>query len=238
MRAIISLFLIVCLSLETPVSALADTISSPDMMSSSVREPVRHGLCFKGGPLPKCRAFMVTEFSYLTRLNTKPQGSVHQSGKWYLTGDLGVMVNVNERWALGGILFFGGDDDSGRGGVGPRLRFWFRGEGGRVSPMRLDITAGPLLWISDNYLVPSKPGFMTDVSLNFADWFALTGKLEVIRYDIYRYDEFPRTSYNRDSKTDVAYYIGAKGASYGAFIGLAVLVLLFALSAESTGPSF
>lgn len=230
MRNFISILLVSCLILETPVLILADTTPSN---SANASTEAANRFCFRGRPLPECRYFMVTEFSYFRRLNTKPQGSAHESGKWYLTGDFGLMVNINESWSVGGILFFGGDDDSGRGGIGPRFRKWFAGEGGKPSATRLDITAGPLLWISDNYLGPHEPGFMANVSLNMHDWFAITGQLEIIRYDIFRYMHDPPFTVTHDSENDVAIYIGAKGASYGAFIGFGVFFLLYAISAAS-----
>jgi len=197
------------------------------------------GLKFRGQPLPYCKAYIIAEFSYLTRLNTKPKIGLHETGKWYLTGDLGLMINVNRKWSVGSVFAFGGDDDSGRFGFMPRVRRWLTNPEMGKSAIRLDLTAGPLLSITDNYLNPSTPGWMANVSLNFHDWFALTAQMEIIKY---KWATYVHTTgydwhYETGSDTDVAWYIGAKGVSYGGLIGLAVFVGIYAIS-EATSSSW
>jgi len=207
--------------------ALADPDTSDS--TTDIRDPKYKTTCFRGRPLSRCNTFWVLEFSYLQRLDTKPSGSEHQSGSWYMTGDIGHMININHSTALGATLFLGGDDDSGRFGIIPRYRHWFRTGNSGSRPVRLDISAGPLLSITDNHLQPKTPGLMGNVSLNVEDWFALTTQVEIIRFG-------PKLGFN-DVKpvTDVGFYFGFKACSYGAPIALVVLTALFAIS--SAGDS-
>lgn len=143
---------------------------------------------------------------------------------WYLTGDVGHMVNISSRSALGATLFIGGDDDGGRFGIIPRYRYWFRPGNSGSPALRLDISAGPLLSITNNFLQPKTPGFMENISLNFEDWFAITTQMEIIRYG-------PKSGfYNIAPVTDVGVYAGFKACSYGAPLALVVLIAAAAIS--------
>ena len=206
--------------------ALADPNSSDSTENS--RDPKYKTTCFRGRPLSRCKSFWILEFSYLQRLDTKPSGWVHQSGTWYLTGDIGHMVNISQSTALGATLFLGGDDDSGRMGIIPRFRYWFGPGNSGSRPVRLDISAGPLLSITDNYLEPKTPGFMGNISLNFEDWFALTTQVEIIRFG-------PKQHfYDIKPVTDVGFYAGFKTCSYAAPICFVVLTVLAAVSIGSS----
>jgi len=188
------------------------------------KDPKYKTTCFRGRPLSRCKTYWILEFSYLQRLDTKPSGSEHQSGSWYLTGDFGHMVNISPSAALGATLFIGGDDDSERIGIIPRYRYWFRPGNSGSRPLRLDISAGPLLSITDNYLQPKTPGFMGNISLNIEDWFAITTQVEIIRYG-------PKKGFNNIAPvTDVGVYAGFKACSYAAPLALVALVAAAAIS--------
>jgi hypothetical protein len=218
--------LIFSLSLILWSGALADA-DKPDS-SGSGKHPEYKTTCFRGRPLSRCKTFWVLEFSYLQRLDTKPSGWVTQSGTWYLTGDIGHMVNISRKSALGATLFIGGDDDSGRMGIIPRFRYWFGPGSSGSQPIRLDFSAGPLLSITDNYLEPKTPGFMGNISLNFEDWFALTTQVEIIRFG-------PKQHfYDIKPVTDVGFYAGFKTCSYAAPICFVVLTVLAAVSIGSS----
>lgn len=226
MRAIISFLVIACLILETPILILADT-HAEDMFSSTYDPSREDKFYFRGHPLPECKYFLVTEIGLLHRWNDKTRRTAFDAGKWYLTGDVGFMVNVNKSKAVGGVFFLGGDSDGSRAGFGPRFRIWLKDHSGRPSSTRLDVTLGPLVLLSDDYLYPSKPGFMANVSLNFHDWIAITSRLEVIGYSTARYTYAYSTN---KADTDIAFYTGVKGASYGALIGLGVFLAVSVLT--------
>jgi hypothetical protein len=217
----IHVLLVICLILETPALLLAES-DSEDSSAVSL-EPLPEYQCFKGGPLPECSRFWVTEFSYLSRLGKSGES------KWYLTGELGLMFNLNEGGALGGVLYLGGSDDFSRGGFGPRYRIWLRNAEGKLLAPRLDFTAVPLFWMSGSG--QSAPGLMASASINISDWIAFTFQAELIKFTT---GKFVGGNLVTQSEADLSLYLGVKGASYLGPIALVTffVVVLITMAAE------
>ena len=84
----------------------------------TVSVPSGGGFCFRGRPKPKCGTFMITEFAML-----RPLGPVLDVDPM-MELELGMMVNIGRRSAIGGTLLFGGDESWDRVVMGVRYRRW------------------------------------------------------------------------------------------------------------------
>jgi hypothetical protein len=93
-------------------------------------------VCFKGEPLPDCRAFMVTELGLAVDVKdpTRPDNG-------YVASDLGLMVNLNEDYAVGGSYYisYASRYSQWRTGVRLRVRRWL------TDHSSINISGGPLL---------------------------------------------------------------------------------------------
>ena len=155
--------------------------------------------CFRGRPLPTCRSFWITEAGYGYALTG--------SNRHYATWELGLMTNLDERWAVGGTFLAGiAFGDGARVGVGlkPRFRLWLD------SSTSVELSPGVLLAGSEGQF----PRFTGHVSVNFQDRLALTSQLEVL--------------------DNVAWYVGVKLGSKAGLIATGVeaaapLVLVIAI---------
>ena len=165
-------------------------------------------LCFRGRP--ECQNFLLTEFAVQGRIggNTNTEGVNDFIEKVYYTMDLGMMHNLNKRYALGGTLYMGVDARFGNGGfwamgLKPRLRYW-------LNP-NLGLDVAPGLLLTDSEESDKTPSFTGSVSLSYKDLIALTTSFEVIRRDIYTYN-FPNPPLvHRENLT--SWYLGAKAES-------------------------
>lgn len=186
-------------------------------------------LCFRGKP--ECQNFLLTEFAIQGRIGgstkTSPEGNF--SEKLNYSMDLGLMHNLNERFALGGSIYMSVDARFGNGGfwamgVKPRLRYWINRDVG------LDISPGLLL--TDSEESDKTPSFTGSVSLSYKDLIALTTSFEVIRRDIYTYN-FPQPPLAHRSNL-TSWYLGAKAESLPGIvtgvIGGAVLAISYIVS--------
>ncbi len=159
--------------------------------------PLHAQSCFRGQPPPACKSFWITELGYSYRLNAG--GHDH-----YVTFELGYMSNQSERYALGGSLLAGFDEEF-RIGLKPRLRRWLgRSTSIEVSPGILLAGGGARL-----------PGFTGHVGVNFADVAILTSQVEVL---------------DRGFGSNVAWYggikLGSKPGLITSAIGSGVLAIL------------
>ena len=163
-------------------------------------------MCLRARPLPKCKSFWITEAGVFYRLIHEPK----LEGNYYFTGELGHMINRNERSALGGTIFLGvNTEESYRLGLKPRYRRWIS------SKLSLDFSPGILLLGDDDSYKPDLPGFTGHIGLCYEDWLVLTTQLEIIHFKRFG--------------TDVAWYGGAKLGSYpglAVFIGLPIAALI------------
>ena len=132
-------------SLATPLHA-QQAVPAPD---------APRALCFQGRPLPRCRAFWLTEFGV---------SPFEPSVVW----ELGGMRNVGARSAVGGALHVGIFDRGTAYGVKPRFRRW-------LSPaVALDVSPGIIILAAAGNSV----GFTGHVGLSLRDWVALTLQAE------------------------------------------------------------
>ncbi len=75
------------------------------------------GFRIRGKPLPEC--------SYFTIIETGGYFKIAGTGtSEMMTGDVGLMFNINKNSAIGGTFGFFSDDDGLTFGVGPRYRKW------------------------------------------------------------------------------------------------------------------
>jgi hypothetical protein len=168
--------------------------------------------CFAGHPLPSCRSFWLTEAGLSVRLDPHPET---ESGS--ATLELGYMVNLNPRSALGAAVFLRGGEPVGGIGFRPRYRRWFN------SDVSLDVAPGIVLkTLSGGQFTLKAPTFSGQLGLNLGSGFALTGQVDVPRNAV---GAFPN-----GSSTDVAWYAGGRlGSGLGVagilgFLALGVLV--------------
>ena len=83
-------------------------------------------LCFRGRPLPACKAFALTEFSVSVWLSAEPPGENPPPA----ISEFGVMRNVGTRNAIGGSFFLDAGHKEVVGGLALRYRYWFNSNTG------------------------------------------------------------------------------------------------------------
>ncbi len=170
--------------------------------------------CFRGKPLPQCKTFWITEFGYSHRLDRQ------SNADFYFTWEPGLMRNVGRQTALGATLFLGADEDGHRFGLKPRYRRWLN------NSVSFDLGAGVLLGGENNFFNHRFPGLTSHVGLSFGDWLALTGHLEIFRFENRRFGI---------KETDFAWYVGAKLGSYPGLIGSAAAPIVYLLLSAALG---
>jgi hypothetical protein len=182
--------------------------------------------CYRGRPSPKCKTFWITEFGYSFRLDQQP-GRYPSDANFYFTWEYGLMGNLNQKSALGAAFMLGADDDGHRYGVKSRYRRWLD------KTVSVDLGAGVLFGGENNQFNPRFPGMTSHIGLNFGDWLALTTHVEIIRLEIAPFER-PQT---RTTKTDVAWYAGAKLGSYPGLIASIVgpVIALIIISQSDFG---
>ena len=136
------------------------------------------GPSLRAKPLPEGRSFFVTTFGYDFRV-TQPLvlrstyvgydsvtyvSSWQPSSRHMLSSELGIMHNLNPKYAVGFSQYLGWDiTNTLHGGLSVRGRRWLDQE------KSVDVSAGALLWGAHNYAF-AYPGFVGTASMNFNDW--------------------------------------------------------------------
>jgi len=182
-----------------------------------------HCLCFKGAPLPNCRAFFIIESGlYMQAHRFDDYSSVR---KPRLGFDLGLMRNFSSRYGLGITGYLATDEYGHRAGIKARYRRWLSDR------WTLDISPGLILSGDDrNFNDWSSPGYIGAVSLGCSDLVILTAYLEVDKYTSVSYligDE------SAGGKTVTSLYVGASAGSYAGVVGLAAVAALSVLIAAT-----
>jgi len=186
--------------------------------------PLRAQSCFRGRPLPECRSFWITEFGYAYRINSEKDKPTSM-----FSGDFGMMRNLNDRIALGGLFFLGIDTNPDfHIGLKARFRYWLN------SKNSLEISPGILLVHTRPFT--EEPGLTGNVAMNFSDCFAIHSQIEVVRFR----SRPSRSGFDLppEDETDLAIYAGAKlGSKPGLIIGvvggvITTLVILALLGAD------
>ena len=182
-------------------------------------------LCFRGHPKPDCDFFLITEIGYAFRMQEFSRPKLSSSNGCF-NWELGLMGNVNARYALGGAFYLAAGEEGSRLGIKPRLRRWL------APDVSLDLSPGIILSGNlenneDNiYADINGIGFVGSVDLNFSDLFSLTTQLEAVPYKGTHF----RVMGEEIKKTAVSLYGGAKlGSGLGlvgtsVILGLAILV--------------
>jgi len=117
-------------------------------------------LCLRPAP-SVCRSFPITELA----LNSAAYGTGFRAGE-HLQWDLGAMVNLSDRYAVGASLSFGRPND-GHWGAQVRGRRWFGEQGGAV-----ELGTG-FAYLGGVY-EPERIRATIDVTLVAGPWFGAT----------------------------------------------------------------
>jgi hypothetical protein len=177
--------------------------------------------CFAGHPLPRCRSFWLTEAGLSVRLDPHgwtPSGPETESGS--ATLELGYMVNLSPRSALGAAVFLRGGEPVGGIGFRPRYRRWFNNH------VSLDVAPGLVLkTLSGGQFTLKAPTFSGQVGLNLGSGLALTGQVDVARNAV--------GTFANGSSTDVAWYAGGRLGSGVGVVGILGFLALGALVAAT-----
>lgn len=134
--------------------------------------------CLTSRPSPQCATFFVTELGYSFRLTpplrsesfTAVGDSIISSyesrvgGRHLLRSELGVMYNLNPRYAVGFTHYLGWDVGHVLfGGVKLRARRWLSDRSS------IDVSGGVILWSSEGDQI-EQPSFIGGASMNFSPW--------------------------------------------------------------------
>lgn len=125
-------------------------------------------VCFRGQPRQNCESFIITEIGFAVRLTQEP------FDEGLTSGELGYMVNVDERYSLGGTAYgafedFTDPEPDSRFGVKGRIRAWL------TDWLSLELAPGILKH-------QGSLGFTGHASLNVRDQIILISQLEQLNY--------------------------------------------------------
>ncbi|KPK56123.1 MAG: hypothetical protein AMS21_12955 [Gemmatimonas sp. SG8_38_2] len=211
MRRPVLLSLALLVSTAFPMWAQPTNADTPE---DEVRKPA--WLCFRGGPKPRCSSFLITEIGYAVRQNDPAVSGYdhYNSGYYYdneyLSWEVGWMKNFGNRLALGATLFGGFAEGDDRLGLKPRIRLWL------ASMLSLDVGGGILF---ENEVMD--PGFTGHVGLNLADVLQPYVQVEVLNY--------------KSGINDTVTYLGIKGGSYLAALGVVAIFVGLVIYGASGG---
>jgi hypothetical protein len=195
--------------------------------------PAKAQFSLKPSPLPTCKTFLLTEIGYHYRINSFPEGLYFYNHRSYFTSDVGIMINLSSKYAIGMVNFFGMDNDwQIRWGVKARVRRWFGPE------ISADLSLGPNFADSRNHY--DKPEFSGELSLNLRDLLIFNILVEVASYRIYQTaDYYPWELLAIKKGSDVAIYTGIKLgsepgriANIAAYLAGAVYLVLYSFSGD------
>lgn len=176
------------------VAGLLQAQSSPDSTSATAPARQARRFCWQGRPLDRCRAFALFELTTESHLfGTELDPAVTRPGigrsRWddglasQLVGELGAMVNVGARSAVGGTLTAGSIEPGGKPvnvlGVTVRYRRWLTpsvsadaGTGILRMPVGIVVPGA----VRENVL---RPAYVADARLGFRDLVSATARIMV-----------------------------------------------------------
>lgn len=208
--------------------AMAALAGTADGAAAQIERPdPERSFCWTGRPAESCRAFLVAEGNAYAAL----AGSTYQRTAYsgpdtrsrhmapHIAWEVGAMLNVSPRDAVGATLLAGGDANGERVALKARYRRWM---GPRAA---LDVSSGALFARrAEPHADPDQPGnvhvpvtgITGDVSLGLTDWAGVS-----IRGDLL---------FDRDGERASALYGGLKLGTRPAAVAT-VLPLIFALGA-------
>lgn len=173
--------------------------------------------CFQGGTVERCRTFWITEFEFGRRLDA-PVVVRGTDDDWlenlFLAAEVGHMVNLENRWALGGTLMVAGAGGTSRLGAKLRVRRW-------IDPgFTTDAGMGLLLTGSDIDYQQHYPGFTAHLGLRYRDLIGVSLRLDVIGGE-----PKPGIAPNPIG-SDAAWHIGVTTGSFAALVSSLAMALL------------
>lgn len=194
---------------------------------SRAKEEEEDGMPFlRGRPLPDAKLFPVIQAGVMARIDAT-QRYESNGHTWF---DLGGMVNVSPKFALGGTVGVASDYDYSRITVKPRVRRWL-GRG-----MALDVAPG-VFFPSWGTLFDYRPdllhgpvGFTGEVSFSVNDLFSVAYMVEAIDQELTYYLPGSGVPFFTVRETDVSHYFGVKAG--GTFGLMGTVVMIAALFAE------
>ncbi len=147
--------------------------------------------------MPRCNSFLITDVGVsLPVISSSPV--ISGANELYVTAELGLMVNMNERFAVGGSARYGGGGGQ-RFGLKARVDLWL------TESIALEVAPGILLG-GDSRL--DFPGFTGHVGVSFRDAVGVTMQLEVLDQGL--------------GQEETTLYLGGKlGSEWG--VGLAIV---------------
>lgn len=206
--------------LALPGAARSQTSGAPD----PVGDPAGRVGCFRGRPLPDCRSFWIFEIQVTTPVASRDRVFLGADGSTYrgetldreLEWNVGHMVNVSSRLALGGVLTAGTGSPDGLAGVKVRGRY-------RLDPeVSLELEGGWLRSQANGTRPDGVDGVTADLRLNLADRISAFAT-----WDRLFYDPDPYAVGTRDDGFSVGLGLGSWPAVVGTgVVGLAFAVLL------------
>ncbi len=199
--------------------------------------------CLRPRPSSNCKMFLLIDYGFYTRLNSKPQNTIispdlvqHEdiedlSYKFYYTSDVGLMKNMNTKYAFG-VSHFIGLHSKGevRGGMKLWGRRWFGPD------TSIDFAPGFYFWNTESKV--RKLGFMGSLHFNKGNVFGIS-----VMYE--RLTLIPNNTSGTDiqifeASRDTAFYLGAKfGSEIGALLHAvsAIVAIGFGIAAWTDNSS-
>jgi hypothetical protein len=191
-------------------------------------------------PLPEGHSFFVTNFGYDYRV-TKPLTTSYTylaydsstytsysqpSGRHMISSEIGIMHNLNPKYAVGFSNYLTWDiDNSLHGGLSLRGRRWLNQE------RSVDLTAGALLW-GTNSEEFDYPGFVGTASMNFNDWENV--KLTVTAQPVRVYAGLS----NPPQQTEIGAFLGYQIGGKPGFVTTSAVVLATTILAAIFAASY
>jgi len=197
-----------------------DAAVAEDARESEDTRPT-HSLCWRGHPLPECRAFVLTEFGVYSRIDHDP---THASDSpHYFTLDVGPVWNRTTRDALGLTAYLASGDAHARVGARLRYRRWLSRN------TSVDVAPGIILYGSeDGGYMYQEPGFVAGLSLNAGDLVGIGLEVEHSSYKPYS-PAIPQVG------SDTTWRAGAKLGSGLGVLGALALVGFVVYVIAATG---
>ncbi len=168
--------------------------------TQAVAQTSAPGSCFRGRPKEQCLGYWITDFSVMARLTTfterhDPYRSYSSAAsRLYMSGDLGYMVNFDSHNAVGASLYLAVHSGVS-GGALLRYHHWLN------SVSSLQFGFGPIFDGETESFRYDFPSFIAEAGWSYADVFALTSRVEFIRYNT--------------EQSVVSWLIGGKLGSWG-----------------------
>jgi hypothetical protein len=160
--------------------------------------------CFRGRP--ECRTFWITEAGFMYRFDSP--GVVDSQSRDFYLANFGLMRNISDRHAVGGLLGVGWDHptDDWRTYIGVRFRRWLSHSVGA------DVTVG----IIRSARSRQGTNFFSEISMMLSDQVGVATRMEWVS----------RPDYATASH-DVSWYGGVRlGSEFGVVVGAIMLTIL------------